>query len=51
MNQKQGFFQVDTERLEAESNQPWEFADKLVCWASAVLFVLTLLIAFYFPAP
>ena len=47
MNQRQGFFQVDTERLEAEANRPFDFQDKVVIGASLIAlvclgFILTL---------
>jgi hypothetical protein len=39
MNQKQGFFQVDTERLESEASAPWQWQDLLTCGASVVAIV------------
>ena len=46
MNQQNGFFQVDTDRLEAEAQRPYDWQDKVViggCFATIVACTLLLL--------
>lgn len=47
MNQKQGFYQVDTERMDAEANAPWQWQDILTCSASvaAIIFLCFVLVS------
>lgn len=47
MNQHNGFFQVDTERLEREARRDMDFADRLVIWASAVIGASAIFIVVY----
>ncbi len=48
MNQRQGFFQVDTkllERLEEDASRPYDWQDKIVIAASLVSAVFLLIAA------
>lgn len=43
MNQKQGFYQVDTERMDADAQRPMDWQDRIVIGGCIVVIVLALL--------
>ena len=44
MNQKQGFYQVDTERMDMEAKRPMDWQDKVVIGGSIAVIVICLLL-------
>ena len=40
MNQKQGFYQVDTERMDMDAQRPYDWQDKTVIWSSIIALVV-----------
>ena len=44
MNQRDGFFQVDTERIDADAQRPMDRNDKIVIGGCIVVIVLCLLL-------